>query len=105
MIIIDTSGSMSYPDAKLHAAIAAAQAAIDTLRDGVNFAVVSGANSASMVFPAQPALVPADANSRAMAKRELVSSRRRAGRRSARGCGWPTSSSTRTSTASGTRSC
>ncbi|MFC6886789.1 MULTISPECIES: vWA domain-containing protein [Actinomadura] len=71
VIIIDTSGSMSYPDTKLRAAIAAAQVAIDTLRDGVNFAVVSGANTASMVYPPQPALVPAVAASRAQAKQAL----------------------------------
>ncbi|WP_067482299.1 vWA domain-containing protein [Actinomadura hibisca] len=71
VIIIDTSGSMSYPDSKLRAAIAAAQTAVDTLRDGVLFAVVSGSNTASMVFPQTPRLVPADAGSRHAAKAAL----------------------------------
>ncbi|WP_131737982.1 vWA domain-containing protein [Actinomadura roseirufa] len=71
VIIIDTSGSMSYPDTKLRAAIAAAQTAIDTLRDGVHFAVVSGSNTASMVYPPHAALVPASDQTRQQAKRAL----------------------------------
>ncbi|GAA2574676.1 VWA domain-containing protein [Actinomadura fulvescens] len=71
VIIIDTSGSMSYPDTKLRAAIAAAQVAVDTLRDGVFFAVVSGANTAKMVFPQQATLVRADAGTRQEAKHAL----------------------------------
>ncbi|WP_433326658.1 vWA domain-containing protein [Spirillospora sp. CA-294931] len=71
VIIIDTSGSMSYPDTKLRSAIAAAQVAIDTLRDGVNFAVVSGSNNAAMVYPPQAHLVPADATTRGLAKDAL----------------------------------
>ncbi|RFS85723.1 VWA domain-containing protein [Actinomadura spongiicola] len=68
VIIIDTSGSMSYPDTKLRAAIAAAKVAIDTLRDGVEFAVVSGSNVAKMVFPARPGLVAATPETREQAK-------------------------------------
>ncbi|MFF5259293.1 VWA domain-containing protein [Actinomadura viridis] len=68
VIIIDTSGSMSYPDTKLRSAVAAAQTAIDTIRDGVYFAVVSGANSATMVYPHMAALVRADARTRVEAK-------------------------------------
>ncbi|MFD0691297.1 vWA domain-containing protein [Actinomadura fibrosa] len=71
VIIIDTSGSMSYPDTKLRAAIAAAQTAVDTLRDGVRFAVVSGSNTATMVFPQQGGLVPANDESRRLAKHAL----------------------------------
>ncbi|GAA4228929.1 VWA domain-containing protein [Actinomadura meridiana] len=68
VIIIDTSGSMSYPETKLRAAVAAAKVAIDTLRDGVEFAVVSGSNVAKMVFPARPGLVAATPQSREQAK-------------------------------------
>ncbi|WUH96875.1 VWA domain-containing protein [Spirillospora sp. NBC_00431] len=68
VIIIDTSGSMSYPDTKLRAAVKAAKVAIDTLRDGVEFAVISGSNTAKMVFPAQPGLVAASPQSREQAK-------------------------------------
>ncbi|QKW34790.1 VWA domain-containing protein [Actinomadura sp. NAK00032] len=71
VIIIDTSGSMSYPDAKLRAAVAAAQVAIDTLRDGVEFAVVSGSNTAKMIFPKHPGLVAASPQTRGEAKQAL----------------------------------
>ena len=71
VIIIDTSGSMSYPETKLRSAIAAAQVAIDTLRDGVDFAVISGSNTASMVFPRNGGLVTADQKTKAEAKRAL----------------------------------
>ncbi|MEU8340232.1 von Willebrand factor type A domain-containing protein [Actinomadura meyerae] len=71
VIIIDTSGSMSYPDTKLRAAVAAAQVAIDTLRDGVEFAVVSGSNTAKMIFPRHPGLVAASPETRAEAKQVL----------------------------------
>ncbi|MFD0905934.1 vWA domain-containing protein [Actinomadura sediminis] len=71
VVIIDTSGSMSYPDTKLRAAVEAAQVAVDTLRDGVEFAVVSGSNVASMVFPEQPGLVPANDENRRLAKEAL----------------------------------
>ncbi|MEO3830241.1 VWA domain-containing protein [Actinomadura sp. B10D3] len=72
VIIIDTSGSMSYPETKLRAAVAAAQVAIDTLRDGVEFAVISGSNIASMVYPRQPGLVAATPESRQEAKQALA---------------------------------
>lgn len=72
VIIIDTSGSMSYPESKLRAAVAAAQVAIDTLRDGVEFAVISGSNTASMVYPRQPGLVAATPESRQEAKQALA---------------------------------
>ncbi|MGP4028009.1 vWA domain-containing protein [Actinomadura sp. 3N407] len=71
VIIIDTSGSMSYPDTKLRAAVKAAQVAIDTLRDGVEFAVIAGSNTASMVYPQHGGLVAADTQSRQKAKRAL----------------------------------
>ncbi|MBE1534806.1 vWA domain-containing protein [Actinomadura algeriensis] len=71
VVIIDTSGSMSYPDTKLRAAVEAGQVAVDTLRDGVEFAVVSGSNVASMVFPERPELVPANDETRRLAKEAL----------------------------------
>ncbi|WP_248958663.1 VWA domain-containing protein [Sphaerisporangium perillae] len=66
VIIIDTSGSMAY--GKIADARKAAQAAIDTLRDGVYFAVISGDHQAEVVFPGTGQLVPADAQSRNAAK-------------------------------------
>ncbi|WP_214417314.1 vWA domain-containing protein [Sphaerisporangium fuscum] len=70
VIIVDTSGSMSY--GKINDARKAAQAAIDTLRDGVHFAVIAGNHQAEVIFPGNGRLAPADPGSRAAAK-EAVS--------------------------------
>ncbi|WP_405149740.1 VWA domain-containing protein [Sphaerisporangium sp. NBC_01403] len=66
VIIVDTSGSMSY--GKIADARKAAQAAVDTLRDGVYFAVISGNHQAEVIFPGHGQLVPVDAQSRHAAK-------------------------------------
>src|SRR3954447_25651911 len=71
VIIIDTSGSMDYPSTKMASAVRAAQAAVDTLRDGVQFAVVSGSSRAVMVYPREELLVPANKRTRAEAKEAL----------------------------------
>ncbi len=71
VIIIDTSGSMDYPRTKMSAAIRAAQTAVDSLRDGVAFAVVSGSARARMVYPPVEQLVPADPRTRQEAKAAL----------------------------------
>ncbi|MFB9839990.1 vWA domain-containing protein [Actinoallomurus acaciae] len=71
VIIIDTSGSMDYPRTKMSAAIRAAQTAVDSLRDGVAFAVVSGSARARMVYPAGEQLVPANPQTRQEAKAAL----------------------------------
>ncbi|MEV0661679.1 VWA domain-containing protein [Actinomadura luteofluorescens] len=63
IIMIDTSGSMSYRG-KMAAAKRAARAAVNVLRDGVHFAVVAGANRPRMVYPQGERLVRADAASR-----------------------------------------
>ncbi|MDG4786922.1 VWA domain-containing protein [Micromonospora sp. WMMD1102] len=68
VIMIDTSGSMAMPPTKLAEAKRATAVAIDTLREGVAFAVVSGTAVARMVYPAHPAMVPANAQTRAAAK-------------------------------------
>ncbi|RJL34599.1 vWA domain-containing protein [Bailinhaonella thermotolerans] len=68
VIIIDTSGSMAMPDVKIVEARRAAMAAVDTLRDGVDFAVVAGSHEARMVFPPQPGMVAASERSREDAK-------------------------------------
>ena len=67
VIIIDTSGSMNYPPTKIRAAKQATSAAIDTLRDGVLFAVVAGSHEARQIYP-RAGLVPADHTTRAQAK-------------------------------------
>src|SRR5690606_19430975 len=66
VIIIDTSGSMAH--GKIHEARKAAQAAVDTLRDGVHFAIVAGTARARMVYPQEHRLVPADPQTRQAAK-------------------------------------
>jgi hypothetical protein len=69
VLVIDTSGSMGSPPARIHAARQAAAEAIDVIRDGVEFAVVSGTERATMVFPTWGAgLVVADPATRQAAK-------------------------------------
>ncbi|WP_233225893.1 VWA domain-containing protein [Amycolatopsis sp. CA-126428] len=67
VIVIDCSGSMEYPRDKMAAAIRATEAAVDALRDGVEFAVVAGTGQARLVYPAA-GLVAAGAKTRAAAK-------------------------------------
>jgi hypothetical protein len=66
IIIIDTSGSMSYRG-KMAAAKRAARAAVNVLRDGVHFAVVAGANRPRMVYPQGERLIRADEVTRSSA--------------------------------------
>jgi VWA domain-containing protein len=67
VIIIDTSGSMSFHD-KMAEAKRAAKAAVDSLRDGVEFAVIAGFNHARLVYPRSEQLVPASGPTRQEAK-------------------------------------
>ena len=71
VIMVDCSGSMANPVTKIAEAKKATMAAIDTLRDGVAFAVISGRNDADMVYPVQPTLVPAHARTREEAKQAV----------------------------------
>ncbi|KIF69874.1 von Willebrand factor A [Streptomyces sp. AcH 505] len=71
VIMVDCSGSMDYPPTKMRNARDATAAAVDTLRDGVAFAVVAGTHVAKEVFPGNGALAVADANTRAQAKDAL----------------------------------
>ncbi|HEU5356230.1 MAG TPA: VWA domain-containing protein [Actinocrinis sp.] len=68
VIMVDCSGSMDYPSAKMSAAKHATKAAIDAIHEGVPFAVVAGTHVARMVFPTTEYLVPADVSTRAAAK-------------------------------------
>jgi uncharacterized protein YegL len=70
VIIVDTSGSMSY--GKINDARKAAQAAIDTLRDGVYFAVIAGNHQAEVIYPGTGGLAPATPQTRFESK-EAVS--------------------------------
>ncbi|WP_406268034.1 VWA domain-containing protein [Streptomyces sp. NBC_00191] len=71
VIMVDCSGSMDYPPTKMRNARDATAAAIDTLRDGVAFAVVAGTHVAAEVFPGDGKLAVADPATRAQAKDAL----------------------------------
>ncbi|MEU5399189.1 VWA domain-containing protein [Streptomyces sp. NPDC005963] len=71
VIMVDCSGSMDYPPTKMRNARHATAAAIDTLRDGVEFAVVAGTHRATEVYPGDGRLAVASADSRAAAKDSL----------------------------------
>jgi hypothetical protein len=68
VIMIDCSGSMANPPTKLSEAKKACATAIDTLRDGVAFAIIAGRHDAQMVFPSTATLAPATPANKAAAK-------------------------------------
>ncbi|MEU3456546.1 VWA domain-containing protein [Micromonospora sp. NPDC006766] len=68
VIMVDVSGSMGMPAQKIAEAKKATAIAIDTIRDGVAFAVVAGTTSAYMVYPPDARMVPASAQTKAEAK-------------------------------------
>src|SRR3954452_7762027 len=70
-IMVDCSGSMDYPPTKMRNARDATAAAIDTLRDGVHFAVIGGTHVAKEVYPGGGRLAVADATTRGQAKQAL----------------------------------
>jgi von Willebrand factor type A C-terminal domain/von Willebrand factor type A domain len=71
VIMVDCSGSMDYPSAKIRAAREATAAAIDAVRDGVAFAVVAGTHEAKEVYPGSGQLAVSHAGSREEAKQSL----------------------------------
>ncbi|MBZ4017734.1 VWA domain-containing protein [Streptomyces purpurogeneiscleroticus] len=71
VIMVDSSGSMEYPPTKMRNARDATAAAIDTLRDGVAFAVISGTHQAAEVYPGGGRLAQASPATRALAKDAL----------------------------------
>jgi hypothetical protein len=70
-LMVDCSGSMDYPPTKMRNARDATAAAIDTLRDGVHFAVIDGTHVAREVYPGGGRLAVADATTRDQAKQAL----------------------------------
>ncbi|MFF8590589.1 VWA domain-containing protein [Streptomyces sp. NPDC015220] len=70
-VMVDCSGSMDYPPTKMRNARQATAAAIDTLRDGVHFAVIGGTHVATEVYPGGGRLAVADATTREQAKQAL----------------------------------
>ncbi|OKJ06787.1 vWA domain-containing protein [Kitasatospora sp. CB01950] len=71
VLVIDCSGSMEHPNTKMRNAREATAAAIDTLPDGVAFAVVAGTNRAEDVFPGNGTLAVLDPYTRIHAKEAL----------------------------------
>ncbi|MER7898428.1 VWA domain-containing protein [Streptomyces sp. NPDC096046] len=72
-VMVDCSGSMDYPPTKMRNARDATAAAIDTLRDGVHFAVIGGTHVAKEVYPGGGRVAVADATTREQAKKALRS--------------------------------
>ena len=68
VIMIDCSGSMANPPSKMDEAQKATITAIDTLPDGVAFAIIAGRHNAEMVYPPAATLVPATRETRAEAQ-------------------------------------
>ena len=71
IILLDCSGSMGKPWAKLRAARHATGAALDALPDGAWFAVVRGNHRAEVVFPTDGGLANATQETRQAAKLAL----------------------------------
>ncbi|MEU0048597.1 VWA domain-containing protein [Streptomyces sp. NPDC006309] len=70
-VMVDCSGSMDHPPAKMRNARDATAAAIDTLRDGTHFAVIGGTHVAEEVYPGGGRLAVADSVTREQAKQAL----------------------------------
>ncbi|MEU6541943.1 VWA domain-containing protein [Streptomyces sp. NPDC046859] len=70
-LMVDCSGSMDYPPTKMRNARDATAAAVDTLRDGVHFAVIGGTHVAKEVYPGGGRLAVADTTTREQAKQAL----------------------------------
>jgi von Willebrand factor type A C-terminal domain/von Willebrand factor type A domain len=71
VIMLDCSGSMAYPLAKLREAQRATAAAIDSLRDGTWFALVRATQVAELAYPPSGGLAQASPATRKAAKRAL----------------------------------
>lgn len=71
VIILDCSGSMANPLAKLRAAKRAARAALEVMRDGTEFAVVAGTTRGQVAYPRQASLTRATPQTRAEAIRAI----------------------------------
>lgn len=71
VIMVDCSGSMDYPATKMRNARNATAAALNTLHDGMEFAVVAGAHWTKEIFPGNGRLAVADTTTRKAAKYAL----------------------------------
>jgi hypothetical protein len=71
VIAVDCSGSMDYPPTKIRNAREATAVAIDSVRDGVAFAVVAGTHEAKEVYPGAGQLAISSPGTREEAKQSL----------------------------------
>jgi hypothetical protein len=71
VILLDCSGSMAYPLVKLREAQSATVAAIDSLRDGIWFALVRATERAELAYPPTGGLAQASPATRRAAKRAV----------------------------------
>jgi VWA domain-containing protein len=71
VIMVDCSGSMDHPASKMRYAREATAAAIETLHDGVSFAVVAGRHHAEEVYPGGGRLAVAGPETRTDARNAL----------------------------------
>jgi hypothetical protein len=71
IIIIDCSGSMDFPPAKMAEARAATAAAVDVVRDGTWFAIVAGTSTSWPVYPPDGSMAIASDRTRAEATNAL----------------------------------
>ena len=71
IIIVDVSGSMAHPQAKIRAARDATVAAIKCIGDGVHFAVIAGSSTAQQVYPGDGVLAVASGDTRSAAIRAV----------------------------------
>src|SRR6516165_9797178 len=72
IIIIDCSGSMGSPGSKIAEARAACSAAVDVIRDGVAFALITGTHEAAAFFPEDGSLAVAGPQTRELAKKAVA---------------------------------
>jgi hypothetical protein len=72
IVIVDTSGSMGAPEAKIKAAQEATSVAIDCIRDGVLFGVIAGSDMARLVYAPDQRLIAASPETRAAAKHAVA---------------------------------
>ena len=72
IIIIDCSGSMGSPGSKIAEARAACSAAVDVIRDGVAFALITGTHEAAAFFPEDGSLAVAGPQTREAAKKAVA---------------------------------
>ena len=71
VILLDCSASMGHPWEKIRSARAATRTAVESLRDGVWFAVVRGAESAAVIYPPRAGLVQASPSTKREAAKAM----------------------------------